>query len=209
MKRIGIMGGTFDPPHVGHLSAAEMARVALQLDCVLFLPTNRSPWKMSREMSSTEQRVAMVERAIADNPYFQLSRVDVDRPPPSYTFETLRLLRDQFPGCDLFFIMGLDSLHDLGNWHHADEIVRLAQMVVCARPGFKMDVGQMMALLNQLPGLLERLTFVEMPELDIAASDLQQRVRSGQSIRYLVPDSVCEYITEQGLYANHVDARMP
>src|SRR5439155_1089812 len=92
-----------------------------------------------------------------------------------------------------------DPVH-IGNWHHADEIVRLAQMVVCARPGFKMDVGQMMALLNQLPALLERLTFVEMPELAIAASDLQQRVRSGQSIRYLVPDSVCEYITEQGLY---------
>src|SRR5438105_12960056 len=97
MRRIGIMGGTFDPPHVGHLSAAEMARVALQLDCVLFLPTNRSPWKMSKEMSSAEQRVTMVERAIVDNPYFQLSRVDVDRPPPSSTFETLRLLRNQVP----------------------------------------------------------------------------------------------------------------
>src|SRR5713101_6673628 len=109
MRRIGIMGGTFDPPHVGHLTAAEMARVTLSLDCVLFVPTNRSPWKMTREMSTTEQRVEMVRRAIADNPHFQLSCIDVDRPPPSYTFETLRLLRARFPDGDLFFIMGLDS----------------------------------------------------------------------------------------------------
>ncbi len=200
MRRIGIMGGTFDPPHVGHLTAAEMARVTLSLDCVLFVPTNRSPWKMTKEMSTTEQRVEMVQRAIADNPHFQLSRVDVDRVPPSYTFETLRLLREQNPEGELFFIMGLDSLHDLGNWHSADEIVHLAQLVVCARPGFQMDVGHMLALLHKLPALSQRLTFVEMPELAIAASDLQQRVRHGQSIRYLVPDAVREFITEQGLY---------
>lgn len=200
MQRIGIVGGTFDPPHIGHLTAAEMARAELNLDCVLFVPTNRSPWKLTRHMSTTEQRLAMVCRAIADNPYFQLSRVDVDRPPPSYTFETLRLLAEQYRGSELFFIMGLDSFRDLGNWQNADEIVQLARIVVCARPGVKLDVGHVIALLHKLPALFERLTFVEMPELEIAASDLQERVRRGQSIRYLVPDAVCEYIAQHHLY---------
>ncbi len=200
MKRIGVMGGTFDPPHIGHLAAAEMARAELKLDTVLFVPTNRSPWKMGKVMTTTEQRVEMVHQAIADHPQFALSRVDVDRPPPSYTYETLRLLKAQFADDELFFIMGLDSLRDLGNWQRADEIVRLARLVVCARPGVTMDVGQMMDLLHRLPDLLQRLTFVEMPELEIAASNLQQRVRNGQSIRYLVPSPVCKYIAEQGLY---------
>lgn len=200
MRRIGIMGGTFDPPHIGHLAAAEMARTELKLDCVLFAPTNRSPWKMAKHVSTTEQRVAMVQRAVEGNSQFALSRVDVDRPPPSYTFETLRLLAAQYPSDELFFIMGLDSLRDLGNWQSADEIVRLAKLVVCARPGVKVDVGQTMELLHKLPDLFARLTFVEMPELEIAASDLQQRVRDGQSIRYLVPDAVREYIVANGLY---------
>ena len=200
MRRLGIMGGTFDPPHIGHLAAAEMARAELKLDAVLFVPANRSPWKMSRVMSTTEQRVDLVRLAIADNVNFVLSRVDVDRPAPSYTYETLRLLQAEYPGDELYFIMGLDSLRDIGNWHNADEIVRLAQLVVCARPGVKMDVGQMMDLLHRLPGLMKRLTFVEMPELEIAASDLQQRVRNGQSIHYLVPTAVEAYISSQGLY---------
>src|SRR6266849_2871364 len=114
MRRLGILGGTFDPPHVGHLAAAEMARAELKLDCVFFVPTNRSPWKMTKHMSTTEQRVEMVARAIADHPHFALSRVDVDRPAPSYTYATLRLLRAQYPDDELYFIMGLDSLRDLG-----------------------------------------------------------------------------------------------
>src|SRR5436853_4020368 len=115
MQRIGVMGGTFDPPHIGHLAAAEMARTELKLDQVLFVPTNRSPWKMKKEMTSTEQRIEMVRLAIDDHPGFTLSRVDVDRPPPSYTFETLALLKEQYPDEELYFIMGLDSLRDLGN----------------------------------------------------------------------------------------------
>jgi nicotinate-nucleotide adenylyltransferase len=194
------MGGTFDPPHIGHLAAAEMARAELKLDAVLFVPANRSPWKMSKVMSTTEQRLELVRLAIADNPQFVLSRVDIDRPAPSYTFETLRLLHVQYPNDELYFIMGLDSLRDIGNWQNADEIVRLAKLVVCARPGVKMDVGQMMELLHRLPDMMKRLTFVEMPELEIAASDLQQRVRRGQSIRYLVPPAVDTYISAQRLY---------
>jgi len=167
---------------------------------VLFVPTNRSPWKMTKEMTSTEQRIEMVRLAISDRPEFSLSRVDVDRPAPSYTFETLALLKAQFPADELYFIMGLDSLRDLGNWHSADEIVRLAKLVVCARPGVTMDVGQMMDLLHKLPLLFSRLAFVEMPELEISASNLQQRVRRGQSIRYLVPTAVSKYIEDEGLY---------
>jgi nicotinate-nucleotide adenylyltransferase len=185
---------------MGHLTAAEMARAELKLDAVLFVPANRSPWKMSKVMSTTEQRVELVRLAIADNANFVLSRVDVDRPAPSYTYETLRLLQAEYPADELYFIMGLDSLRDIGNWQNADEIVRMAQLVVCARPGVKMDVGQMMDLLHRLPELMRRLTFVEMPELEIAASDLQQRVRQGQSILYLVPAAVDAYIRSQGLY---------
>lgn len=200
MRRLGIMGGTFDPPHVGHLAAAEMARAELGLERVLFVPANRSPWKMSKLVSTTEQRVEMVRLAIADHAQFELNRVDVDRPAPSYTYETLRLLAAQHPDAELFFIMGLDSLRDLGNWHRSGEIVRLARLVVCARPGVSMDVGQMMDLLHAMPDLLYRLTFVEMPELEIAASNLQERVRRGQSIRYLVPDAVAAYIEANRLY---------
>jgi len=194
------MGGTFDPPHIGHLAAAEMARAELKLDAVLFVPANRSPWKLNKLMSTTEQRVELVQLAIADNENFELSRVDVDRPVPSYSYEMLRLLQAEYPDDALYFIMGLDSLRDIGNWQKADEIVRLAELVVVARPGVKMDEGQMMDLLHRLPGLMKRLTFVEMPELEIAASDLQQRVRNGQSIHYLVPAAVEAYITSQGLY---------
>ena len=200
MRRLGVLGGTFDPPHIGHLLAAEMARAELNLERILFVPANRSPWKMGRHLSTTEQRLEMVRRAIADYPRFELNRVDVDRPAPSYTYETLQLLSTQYAGAELFFIMGLDSLRDLANWHRADEIVRLARLVVCARPGVKMDVGQMMDLLHALPALLHKLTFVEMPELEVAASNLQERVRNGQSIRYLVPDAVRSYIEENRLY---------
>ena len=135
MRRLGIMGGTFDPPHFGHLAAAEMARAELGLERVLFVPANRSPWKMSKLVSTTEQRIEMVRLAIADHAQFELNRVDVDRPAPSYTYETLRLLAAQHADAELFFIMGLDSLRDLGNWHRSGEIVRLARLVVCARPG--------------------------------------------------------------------------
>ncbi|MBI5880134.1 MAG: nicotinate-nucleotide adenylyltransferase [Chloroflexi bacterium] len=200
MRRLGIMGGTFDPPHTGHLAAAEMARAELGLERILWVPANRSPWKMSRLISTTEQRLELVRLAIAGHAQFELSRVDVDRPAPSYTYETLGILAAQNPDAELFFIMGLDSLRDLGNWHRAAEIVRLARLVVCARPGVAMDVGQMMDLLHGLPDLFNRLTFVEMPELEIAASNLQERVRRGQSIRYLVPDAVRDYIEANRLY---------
>src|SRR5512135_2056238 len=153
MRRLGIMGGTFDPPHFGHLAAAEMARAELGLERVLFVPANRSPWKMSKLVSTTEQRIEMVRLAIADHAQFELNRVDVDRPAPSYTYETLRLLAAQHADAELFFIMGLDSLRDLGNWHRSAEIVRLARLVVCARPGVSMDVGQMMDLLHAMPDL--------------------------------------------------------
>lgn len=199
-RRLGVMGGTFDPPHIAHLLAAEMARAELNLERVLFVPANRSPWKMARHMSTTEQRIEMLRRAIADYPRFELNRVDVDRPAPSYTYETLQLLATRYADAELFFIMGLDSMRDLINWHRADEIVRLAQLVVCARPGVKVDVGQMMDLLHALPDLLGKLTFVEMPELEISASNLQERVRKGQSIRYLVPEAVRVYIEENKLY---------
>lgn len=197
--RLGILGGTFDPIHFGHLLAAEEARVALHLDRVLFAPAGDPPHKQGHPILPGAYRQAMVRLAIADNPAFEVSSVDMDRPGPHYTVDTIHLLRQEW-GTDAdetFFIMGADSLADLLTWHQPAQFIELCRLAVVARPGYRPDLAEME---TALPGISRRLDCVEIPVLGISSSDLQRRVREGRSIRYQVPAAVARYIAEHGLY---------
>jgi nicotinate-nucleotide adenylyltransferase len=195
--RLGVIGGTFDPPHYGHLVLAENARVQLHLDYVLFAVAGQPPHKPGRPITPSHHRLAMVEAAIADNPACVLSRVDLDRPGPHYTVEMLALLRREYPEAELFFLVGGDSLAQFLTWRDPAGIVRLARLAVMPRPGHEPALA---SLEQVLPGLRERLVWLDAPALDIAASDLRRRVREGLPIRYLVPPPVEAYIHEYRLY---------
>ena len=196
--RVGVLGGTFDPIHIGHLVAAEEARVCLDLEKVAFVPANLPPHKLHMSVTATEHRLKMVQLAIADNPCFVLSRVDVDRFGPSFTVDTIELLRDEYgPNGELYFIMGADSLADLLTWHRPERLIRLCRIVALARPGYRADLEELDRL---LPGTMARVQLLEMPLLEISSSDLQRRVQMGLSIRYLVPPAVEAYIRQHGLY---------
>lgn len=196
--RLGILGGTFDPIHHAHLGAAEEARSQLGLDCVLFMPAGDPPHKPLRPISPALHRVRMVQLAIADRPYFAVSRVDLDRAGPSYTVDALRLLRAEWgPGPQFFFIEGSDSLAEILTWYHPERILELTDLAVVLRPGAAVDVP---ALEARLPALAGRIHWVRMPLLDISSTDLRARVRDGRPISYLVPPAVEAYIHEHGLY---------
>lgn len=198
IRRLGILGGTFDPIHHGHLVAAGEALHQLQLDLVLFVPAGEPPHKPTRPISPAHHRLRMIELAIAGKPCFALSRVDLDRPGPSYTVEMLDLLRIEWgPDATIFFIEGTDSLNDMPTWFQPQRLIELCELAVVARGGLKVDISP---LEEQLPGLGDRLHWVEMPRLEISSSDLRARVRSGRPISYLVPPSVESYILEHGLY---------
>ncbi len=196
--RVGVLGGTFDPIHIGHLFAAEEARTRLRLERVLFLPAGLPPHKLHLHVTSTEHRVNMVQLATADNPSFVLSRVDIDRFGPSYTVDTLALLRDEYgPDAELYLIMGSDSLAELLTWYKPERLIRLCRIVALARPGPQMDLEELNRL---LPGAIARVQSLEMPLLQISSTDLQRRVRMGLSIKYLTPPAVEAYIYQHGLY---------
>jgi nicotinate-nucleotide adenylyltransferase len=197
--KIGLLGGTFDPIHLGHLLMAEVAREGLALDQVLFAPAGDPPHKQGMAKTLAFHRTAMVERAIANNPYFALSRVDLERPGPHYTTDTVRLLRARHDlaaeAC--FLIIGGDSLVDLPTWHNAPELATLCRMAVAHRPGFRPDLTGLEAA---IPGIRSRLNWVEMPPIGVSSRDIRARVRAGQSIRYQVAEGVRAYIEQQGLY---------
>lgn len=196
--RVGIFGGTFDPPHIGHLILAEEAWFQLKLDAVIIVPAGDPPHKRNRRLSAAASRVRMVEAAIVGNDHFVLSRVDVDRPGPHYTIDMVRLLRDSLPaGSELFFLMGSDSLRDLPNWHLADRLVANCRLVALARHDVTLDWEY---LEGALPGLHARVIQLDMPELEIASHILQERIRTGQPIRYQVPEAVEAIIAAEGLY---------
>jgi nicotinate-nucleotide adenylyltransferase len=193
-----MLGGSFDPPHIGHLILAEEARDQLKLDSVLFAPTGQQPLKAGQIVTPVEDRVRMTELAIAGNPGFQLSRGDVDRPGPHYTIDLVKMIAAQLPpGSELFFLMGFDSLADLPKWREPAQLIRNANLVALTRPGAPINWE---ALEASLPGVRERVKLLDMPELEIASRDLRERVRTARSIRYMVPEAVEEYIEERGLY---------
>ena len=195
---MGIMGGSFDPPHIAHLLTAETAREALRLDLVLFLPVAQQPLKLGRPATPVGHRVAMTRLAIEDNPHFALSTVDVDRPGPSYTVDTLRILSEQAgQGCALWFIIGADSLATFPTWRDPQGILALSRLAVVRRPGITTDVEQ---IERQVPGIGERIDWVDAPLIDISATGIRRRASQGLSMRYRVPEPVRLYIETHGLY---------
>lgn len=196
-ERLGIIGGTFDPPHYGHLVLAENGRLQLDLDQVLFVPAAQPPHKPEQPITAACHRVAMVKSAIADNVAFQLSRVDLDRAGPNFTVDMLGIFREAHPQASFFFLMGGDSLAEFLSWRDPAGIVQQAHLGVMKRPGWEADVA---TLEEQLPGIGERLAWLDTPYLKISGTDLRRRVREGLPIRYLVPQAVRRYVAEHGLY---------
>jgi nicotinate-nucleotide adenylyltransferase len=206
--KYGILGGTFDPPHFGHLALAQEAVARLDLDCVWFLPAVDPPHKRGRALSAASDRAAMVELAIAGNPRFGLDRTDLDRPGPSYTVDTLDILRGRWgPGVWMGFVIGWDMLLYLPQWHDpAGVLSRLDALVVARRPGVAGGAGEadeedaLARLEETLPGLRARLTLLDAPQLELSSTELRERVALGLPVRYLTPDPVCAYISSRGLY---------
>ncbi len=194
--RIGVLGGTFDPIHYGHLAAAEEARAKLSLREVVFVVAGLPPHKLGEEITPAEDRYAMVELAISSNPHFSLSRIDMDRPGPSYTVDTIALLRQKWTE-EIYFIMGMDSLMEIDTWHEPQRLIQLCRLVAVERPGYEPDLER---LEETIPGITARTEIIDMPEVDISSTDLQRRVREGLPIKYQVPPEVEEYIYKHRLY---------
>ena len=193
-RRVGVMGGTFDPVHHGHLVAASEVQAWFDLDEVVFVPTG-DPWQKSdRVVSPAEHRYLMTVVATASNPRFTVSRVDIDRDGPTYTIDTLRDLRAQRPGDELYFITGADALAEIFTWRDAAELFELAQFVGCTRPGYALDP----ATVADIPA--DRVTIVEIPALAISSTDCRRRASRGEPVWYLVPDGVVQYIAKHDLY---------
>jgi len=195
--RLGLLGGTFDPPHFGHLHIAQAACDQLQLDQVLFVPAGVQPLKQGQLISPPEYRARMVELAIADEARFALSRLDLDRPGPHYTVDLLELAHQQYPGAEMWFILGEDSLSDLLRWREPARLIKLARFALLPRPGYEPDWP---ALDAALPDLRGRLDWLDCPEIDISARAIRQRVKAGLPIDHLVPAAVAAFIRERHLY---------
>jgi nicotinate-nucleotide adenylyltransferase len=190
-QRIGVMGGTFDPIHHGHLVAASEVADFFSLDEVIFVPTGQ-PWqKDDRKVSPAEDRYLMTVIATASNPRFSVSRVDIDRPGETYTIDTLRDLRRERPDAEFFFITGADALARMISWRDADELFMMAHFVGCTRPGHRLTM-------SDLPS--DRVSLLEIPALAISSTVCRERVRGGHPIWYLVPDGVVQYISKRELY---------
>ncbi|QFZ17245.1 nicotinate-nucleotide adenylyltransferase [Saccharothrix syringae] len=191
-RRIGVMGGTFDPVHHGHLVAASEVQARFDLDEVVFVPTGQ-PWQKSeRQVSAAEDRYLMTVVATASNPRFSVSRVDIDRAGPTYTVDTLTDLKGAHPGADLFFITGADALEQILSWRRADDVFGLAHFIGVTRPGYELDDTHLP------PGAV---SLVEVPAMAISSTDVRARTAAGLPVWYLVPDGVVQYISKRGLYS--------
>lgn len=197
VRKIGLMGGTFDPIHFGHLFLAEEARVHCGLEKVLFFPNNQPAHREGKDASADpEVRLRCTELAIAGNEYFQVSRVEIDRPGRSFAIDTVNYFRQEYSGAEIFFIVGADSINDVLTWHRGAELFELCHFIAASRPGFDLEEARQ----KLSPAQLERVTILEVPGLHIASRELRNRVREGRPIRYLTPDVVVEEIARKNLY---------
>jgi nicotinate-nucleotide adenylyltransferase len=190
-QRVGIMGGTFDPIHHGHLVAASEVASLFELDEVIFVPTGESYQKSDRQVSPAEHRYLMAVIATASNPRFWVSRVDIDRAGPTYTVDTIRDIAGQRPGAELFFITGADALGQILSWKDGDQAIRMAHFVGVTRPGYELSAAH-------LPS--DSVTLLDVPAMAISSSDCRDRVQAGHPVWYLVPDGVVQYINKHNLY---------
>ncbi|KUG04262.1 nicotinate-nucleotide adenylyltransferase [hydrocarbon metagenome] len=196
---LGILGGTFNPVHFGHLIAAECARVEFGLDRVIFVPARIPPHKDARGILAEEKRYQMVEIAVRNNPAFEVSDLELKREGVSYTIDTIEYYRETYPGCRIFFIMGLDSLFILDTWKDIERLAEMCRFIIVTRPGYNInDEGK---LRDRLPPVFWRQAdFIPIPGLDISSSDIRKRVSNGKPIRYMLPANVERYIRENYLY---------
>jgi nicotinate-nucleotide adenylyltransferase len=196
--RAGILGGAFNPPHIGHLVCAQEAVAQLGLETVVFVPMGVAPHREIEQDPGAEERARMVEQAIADDPRFSISRYEVERPERSYTADTLRLLSQRMPGDELVLILGGDQAASLPSWHEPEQVLRLATVAVAPRGDWPRE--RVEAALERLRGG-ERVVFLDMPRIDVSSSLVRRRAAAGGPIRYLVPDRVASHIGARSLYS--------
>jgi nicotinate-nucleotide adenylyltransferase len=193
--RLGVMGGTFDPIHYGHLVAAEEARARFGLDAVTFVPCGQPPHKKDYAVTAAEHRYAMTVTATCTNPHFRASRIELEREGPSYTIDTLHQFRAAQPVAELFFITGADAVRELLTWRDPQQLVASCQLIAVTRPGYDLD-----GLERDLGDLARGVHAIEAPGVNISSTQIRERVARGQSIKYLTPEAVETYIAKHGLY---------
>ncbi|QOR65606.1 nicotinate-nucleotide adenylyltransferase [Cytobacillus suaedae] len=187
MKRIGILGGTFDPPHNGHLLMANEVLFSLDLEEIWFMPTNIPPHKKYEQYITNEDRLKLLSLAISDHPHFKLQTIELDREGPSYTYDTMKILKDRYPDNKFYFIIGGDMVEYLPHWYRINDIVEIVQFVGVKRPGFAV---------NSNYNVIE----VTVPQFEVSSSEIRSRIAKGQTTRYLLPEKVEQYIEEKNLY---------
>ncbi len=196
--KIGIFGGTFDPPHIGHLVLADEAYIQLELDKLLWVLTPDPPHKQGQEISPAEQRLELVQAAILDNPNFELSRVELNRPGPHYAVDSVDLLQKQYPDAELYYIIGGDSLHDLPTWYHPQELVdHVACFGVMRRHDDEIDLTD---LEKRLPGITPKVAFIDTPIIDIASHHIRERIAAGEPYRYFLHPHVFNLVRQRHYY---------
>ena len=195
MKKVGILGGTFDPPHYGHLLIANEVRSALELDKIWFMPNHEPPHKKKPESVEDEDRLHMLELAIAENANFSIQPIEMERKGPSYTVDTMKILHTEYPNHQFYFIIGADMIEYLPKWHDIDILVNLVQFVGVKRKSYSHQ--------TDYPVL-----YIDVPAIDVSSSMIRDRVKKGQSVRYLLPDSVIDYIEEKQLYGSSKSIRL-
>lgn len=195
--RVGILGGAFNPPHLGHLVCAQEALVQLELDRVVFVPVGEAPHRTLDDDPGPEARLEMVELAMADDERFVASRIEMDREGPSYTADTLEQLRADAPDDELFLILGGDQAAALASWHEPEKVLERATLAVFERLSWGRNA--IIIKIGRMPGA-ERVRYLDMPLIQVSSSSIRRRVREGVPIRYLVPDTVVEYIATNELY---------
>jgi nicotinate-nucleotide adenylyltransferase len=196
--RVGVFGGTFDPPHLGHLILAAEASSQMKLDKLLWVLTPDPPHKRDQHLTPIEIRFELVKLSLMDDPTFEMCRVDLDRPGPHYTLDTVKLIKQEYPGADVFYLIGGDSLHDYPNWHKASELLdELNGLGVMRRPGDQVDIS---LLESKISGISQKIHFIEAPLLEIASHQIRRRIRQGRPFRYYVLPVVYRKILEAGYY---------
>ncbi len=208
-RAIGVMGGTFNPIHYGHLVTAEEALVQFGLEKVIFMPSARPPHKEDREILPPEERYLMTVIATASNPDFDVSHLEIERQGPSYTVDTIKSLRDQFPDRQIYFITGADAVWEILTWKDTEELAELTTFIAATRPGYSLEKFKKLHVLpddEPRPKGKPKVYIMEIPALAISSTDIRQRVRDGRPIRYLVPEGVANYIHKSGFWTDREKA---
>jgi nicotinate-nucleotide adenylyltransferase len=204
--KIGVLGGTFDPVHRGHIMMADEAMKSLGLSEVILVPAGQPISKMKERLTPAEHRLQMLRLAVAEKPYLRVSTMEMERPGPSYTVDTITELRKKYGSKDeLLFIMGWDSLAQLPNWREPDRIISMCSLVAVPRPGFPRP--DLKIIEKKIPGISKRVVFLEKPRADISATDIRKKVARGESIDHLVPAPVVEYIKKNKLYQGQQEVK--